>query len=82
MIAPPHPGTPPTDLRAAIGSAVDHYEANGNVAALLQTLFRLCDGAMADALIAAVEPWRQMPEVAGPVYEHIVKQQPTNARAL
>jgi hypothetical protein len=72
----------PVDLRAAIGDAVHRYEGSGNVAALLQALFRICDGAMADALIAAVEPWRQMPEVAGPVYEHVVKEQPNNPRAL
>jgi hypothetical protein len=83
MIAPldPH-AAPPTDLRAALASTVDQYEATGNVAALMQSLFRISDGAMADALITAVEPWRQMPEVAGPVYEHVVRQQPNNPRAL
>lgn len=83
MIAPlDPPAGAPTDLRGALAAAVDQYEASGNVAALMQQLFRISDGAMADALIAAVEPWRQMPEVAGPVYEHIVRQQPNNPRAL
>ncbi len=37
---------------------------------------------MADALIAAAEPFLQMPEVAGPIYEKVVEEQPRNARAL
>lgn len=37
---------------------------------------------MADALVAAVEPYREIPEVAIPVYEHVVADQPGNARAL
>lgn len=35
-----------------------------------------------DALAEAVEPFRDIPEVAGPVYEAIVAAQPNNARAL
>jgi hypothetical protein len=35
-----------------------------------------------DALVAAAEPWLHMPEVAGPLYERVVDEQPTNARAL
>jgi hypothetical protein len=83
MIAPLDSSAGPSgDLRAALAAAVDQYEGTGNVAALMQQLFRISDGAMADALIAAVEPWRQMPEVAGPIYERIVDQQPSNPRAL
>jgi hypothetical protein len=37
---------------------------------------------MPDALITAVEPYRDIPEVAAPVYEEIVAAQPGNARAL
>lgn len=33
-------------------------------------------------LAAAVEPFRDIPEVAGPVYESIVAAEPENARAL
>ncbi|MGI8497790.1 MAG: hypothetical protein ACR2OG_09450, partial [Gemmatimonadaceae bacterium] len=35
-----------------------------------------------DLLAAAVEPYRELPEVAGPIYEHIVRSRPTDARAL
>jgi len=37
---------------------------------------------MPDALITAVEPFRDIPEVAAAVYEEIVAAQPGNARAL
>jgi len=35
-----------------------------------------------DALVTAAEPYRDIPEVAAPIYEQIVSAQPTNARAL
>lgn len=73
---------PQTDLRTAIGRAVAEYEASGNMGLLMERLHMLRDGATADALVAAVEPWREMPEVAGPIYERIVAEQPNNARAL
>lgn len=73
---------PPTDLRSAIERAVSAYEASGNMGVLLEHLFKLRDGATGDALVQAVEPWREMPEVAGPIYEKVVEEQPTNARAL
>lgn len=73
---------PQTDLRTAIGRAVAEYEASGNMGLLMERLHTLRDGATADALVAAVEPWREMPEVAGPIYERIVAEQPNNARAL
>lgn len=76
MIAPPH------DLAAALTDAVGAYEATGNMGALMQHLHQLRDGVMPDALVAAAEPWLHMPEVAGPLYERIVEDQPNNARAM
>lgn len=73
---------PPTDLRSAIEQAIATYEASGNLGDLMERLHALRNGATADALVAAVEPWREMPEVAGPIYERVVDEQPTNARAL
>ncbi len=72
----------PTDLPAALADAIALYEATGNVGALMERLHHLRDGVTADALVAAAEPWLHMPEVAGPLYERIVDEQPTNARAL
>ena len=72
----------PTDLPAALADAIALYEATGNVGALMERLHHLRDGVTADALVAAAEPWLHMPEVAGPLYERIVEEQPSNARAL
>ncbi len=73
---------PVTDLPAALADAVAAYEASGNVGALMERLHQLRDGATPDALVAAAEPWLHMPEVAGPLYERVVDEQPDNARAL
>lgn len=73
---------PPSDLSAALAEAVSQYEVTGNVGGLMERLHRLRDGVTPDALVAAAEPWLHMPEVAGPLYERVVEEQPTNARAL
>jgi hypothetical protein len=73
---------PPVDLPAALADAVAAYEASGNVGALMERLHRLRGHATPDALVAAAEAWLHMPEVAGPLYERVVDEQPTNARAL
>ena len=73
---------PLKDIPTALADAVDAYEASGNVGALMERLHHLRDGAMPDALVAAAEPWLHMPEVAGPLYEKVVDEQPGNARAL
>jgi hypothetical protein len=48
----------------------------------MERLHHLRSGATPDALVAAAEPWLHMPEVAGPLYESVVDEQPRNARAL
>lgn len=74
---------PPTSsVQAEIAAAVDDYHTHGNPLALRSRLREIASAAMPDALISAVEPFREIPEVAAPVYEEIVAQQPTNARAL
>ncbi|HEY0969525.1 MAG TPA: hypothetical protein VGE02_00970 [Gemmatimonadales bacterium] len=73
---------PTRDLAAAIAGAVEEYQAHANISALLQRLDDLSEGATPDALIMAVEKYREIPEVAGPIYEKIVEAQPDNARAL
>lgn len=74
--------TPLKDIPAALADAVGEYEATGNVGVLMEHLYHLREATMADALVAAAEPWLHMPEVAGPLYEKIVRDQPENARAL
>lgn len=73
---------PPLDLRSALADAVASYEASANLGGLMARLHEIRRSAMADALIAAVEPYLHMPEVAGPIYEQVVDEQPRNARAL
>jgi thioredoxin-like negative regulator of GroEL len=74
---------PPTSsVQAEIAAAVDDYQSHGNPLALQSRLREIATAAMPDALISAVEPFRDIPEVAAPVYEEIVAAQPTNARAL
>jgi thioredoxin-like negative regulator of GroEL len=70
------------DPTAEIATAVEAYQGDNDFAALLERLLAVAESAGLDALIAAVEPYRQMPEVAGPVYERIVAERPEDARAL
>jgi hypothetical protein len=61
---------------------VHQYRASDNVTQLHLRLAAWGEGATPETLMAAVEPFREVPEVAGPVYERVVAAQPTNARAL
>ncbi len=73
---------PLLDLPAALADAINAYEGSGNMGALMQRLHEIRATATPDALVAAAEPFLHMPEVAGPLYEYVVAEQPTNARAL
>jgi len=73
--------TESTDLRALIRQAVERYKSDGEMGPLQEALAALPEAAPA-ILAEAVEPFRDMPEVAGPVYERIVAAEPDNARAL
>ena len=70
------------DLGADLARAVPEYREHANIGLLLPRLDAIARAATPDALVAAVEPYREIPEVAGPIYETIVAAQPTNARAL
>ena len=74
---------PSIDPASAIASAVKDYQQSGDVASLLRELESVCASCSdADALAKAVLPYEEIPEVAGPVYEHIVASRPDDARAL
>jgi hypothetical protein len=66
----------------ALAEAVEQYRASANVTHLHLRLAALATAATPESLVAAVEPFRDIPEVAGPIYERIVAAQPANARAL
>jgi hypothetical protein len=70
------------DAHTEITAAVDAYRADANIAQLLDRIARVACTADPDILASAVEPFRAMPEVAGPAYEHIVAAKPDDARAL
>ena len=71
-----------TGVGAALGHAVDAYRDHTSMSQLLEDLERIFARADVEQLIAATEPYLGIPEVAGPVYERIVDEQPENARAL
>jgi hypothetical protein len=72
----------PIDPTAEIAAAVDEYRESNNFSVLLDRLLAISAEAELDALIAAVEPYHAIPEVAGPVYERVVAERPEDARAL
>lgn len=74
---------PSIDPAIAIASAVKDYQETSNVASLLEQLEAICSACSdADVLMKAVEPFQEIPEVAGPVYERVVAVKPDDARAL
>ena len=75
-----HPSPiPPAE---ALAEAVAEYRSSGDAERMLERLGTIAATADVDALIAATEPYREIPEVAGPLYERIVAQRPNDARAL
>jgi hypothetical protein len=72
------------DPRGDIAAVVNEYRNTGDVGRLLAHLRNIVvrHAKVPDALAEGVEPFRDIPEVAGPVYEAIVAAQPDNARAL
>lgn len=72
----------PPSLSSSLADAVRAYRADADAARLLDRLEIIATDADVDTLIAAAEPYRDIPEVAGPIYEHVVAQRPGNARAL
>ena len=70
------------DVRGKLGAIVHEYHRERDVARLLEQLSSLSSTASTSALVDAVEPYRAMHEVAGPLYEVIVDREPENARAI
>jgi hypothetical protein len=69
-------------VRADLAAAVEAYRADADIATLIDRVTRIARDADPNVLAAAVEPYRMMPEVAGPAYEHIVDARPDDARAI
>ncbi len=74
--------SPTSNLGAELAAVVDEYQIHGNPAHLQTRLRAIASSTTPDALVVAAESFRDIPEVAAPIYEAIVSAQPTNARAL
>lgn len=74
--------TPVPDIEGALAEAVRAYRDGGEISSLLAALDSVAASASAERLIEAAEPYREIPEVAGPLYERIVEERPDDARAL
>jgi len=76
---------PTDDLRTQVLDAVQRYEDTRDTGALVTRLLALAEGAEGEtgaaALVAAAEPFRGIPEVAGPLYERVVALRPDDAQA-
>jgi len=77
-----NPSTKETSVRARLDAVVHEYHQRGDVARLLESLAHFAATASTEELVTAVEPYREMHEVAGPIYEVIVQREPENARAI
>lgn len=73
---------PAAHVQTEIAAAVEAYRADANIARLLDRISGIAGSADPNALASAVEPFRAMPEVAGPAYEYIVAARPDDAGAL
>lgn len=72
-----------SDARRSVAEAVEQYRSSGDIARLLSRLDAVCAATPSTAdLLAAVEPFAEMHEVAGPVYERVVEREPDNAAVL
>jgi tetratricopeptide (TPR) repeat protein len=70
------------DLHEKLHSALAEYETRNNLGALLDSVRAIAKSADLDALIAAAEPLKERPEIAMPIYEHVIAQRPNDARAM
>jgi hypothetical protein len=69
-------------VRAALEAIVREYRQRGDVPRLLQRIAGLAAAAPTQGLRDAVTAYRDMHEVAGPIYEVIVEREPGDAAAL
>jgi hypothetical protein len=76
------PTTDGVDAAAEIATAVLDYGRDDDLGTLLDRLRRLSSRVSPAALAAAAEPFRDVPEVVIPVYEHLVSVRPSDARAI
>jgi hypothetical protein len=69
-------------LQTAIATTVQDYRSHDNPAVLQARLRDAIEQTTPDALVAAAEPFRDIPVVAATLYERVIQLDPANARAL
>lgn len=69
-------------LQDELQAALADYETHNNLGALLDRVRDIAKNADLDALIAAAEPLKERPEIAMPIYEHVIAHRPNDARAM
>ena len=73
--------SPSIDAASELAAAVAEYRSHDNLGALIDRLRQVAATADPDALAAATAPYRDMPEVVIPVYEHVIAVRPGDAQA-
>jgi hypothetical protein len=73
---------PTATLRDQISDALARYAIDDNLGTLFDTLRGLARASDVDAVVSASDAFRGRPEVAIPIYEHVVAERPHDARAL
>lgn len=61
---------------------VEEYRATANIGTLIDRVRALATALTAEQLARATAPFRDMPEVVIPAYEHIVAERPNDAQAM
>jgi hypothetical protein len=72
----------PAQIAAELTSAVETYHASANVGMLVDRVRDLAARVTAEELADATAPFRDMPEVVIPAFEHIVASRPSDAQAM
>jgi hypothetical protein len=73
---------PTSDVAAELSAAVQRYRGDDDLGALLDRLRAVAARTAPEVLVAAAEPFRDVPEVVIPLYERVVAERPEDARAL
>jgi hypothetical protein len=70
------------DPAAELSAAVSTYTDTNEYGVLLERLLAIAEVTEPEALATAAEPYLNIPEISGPLYERIVAARPNDARAL
>src|SRR6476661_3651278 len=72
----------PSDPAEALAAAVQEYQQQNDVGALLDRVQAIARTTEATRLLEISAPYRELPEVVIPVYERVVAARPSDAQAM